>query len=142
MPPQQAERFGLRKGQVTPARCDHGVSSASFYKWRATCGGMDASMISEMMAMAEENKRLKRMYAEMTMQFERLKSIQWIDLAKQRLSLVEKRAVSIHIENNSINLSRKYSLNEIDLPPKNSSLYGIRPRIIVRNLIPHHARKL
>lgn len=99
-------------------------------------------MISEMMAMAEENKRLKRMYAEMTMQFERLKSIQWIDLAKQRLSLVEKRAVSIHIENNSINLSRKYSLNEIDLPPKNSSLYGIRPRIIVRNLIPHHARKL
>ena len=71
MPPQQAERFGLRKGQVTPARCDHGVNSASFYKWRATCGGMDASMISEMMAMAEENWRLKRMYAEMTMQFER-----------------------------------------------------------------------
>lgn len=142
MPPQQAERFGLRKGQVTPARCDHGVSSASFYKWRATCGGMDASMISEMMAMAEENKRLKRMYAEMTMQFERLKSIQWIDLAKQWLSLVEKRTVSGHIQNNSINLSRNYSLNEIDLPPKYSSLYGIRPRIIVRNLIPHHARKL
>lgn len=48
----------------------HGMSSASFYKWRAKFGGMDASMISEMKAMAEENHRLKRMYAEMSMQNE------------------------------------------------------------------------
>jgi len=32
---------------------------------------MDASMMCEMKAMAEENRRLKRMFAEMTMQFER-----------------------------------------------------------------------
>lgn len=44
------------------------VSMARFYKWRAKFGGMDASMISEMKAMAEENRRLKRMYAEMSMQ--------------------------------------------------------------------------
>ena len=44
---------------------EHGMSSASFYKWRAKFGGMDASMISEMKALAEENRRLKRMYAEM-----------------------------------------------------------------------------
>lgn len=43
----------------------HGMSSASFYKWRAKYGGMDASMMSELKAMAEENRRLKRMYAEM-----------------------------------------------------------------------------
>ena len=43
---------------------EHGMSSASFYKWRAKYGGMDASMISELKAMAEENRRLKRMYAE------------------------------------------------------------------------------
>ena len=35
---------------------EHGMSSASFYKWRAKFGGMDASMISEMKAMAEENQ--------------------------------------------------------------------------------------
>ena len=47
---------------------EHGMSSASFYKWRAKYGGMDASMVSQMKAMEAENKRLKRMYAEMSMQ--------------------------------------------------------------------------
>jgi len=52
---------------------EHGMSSASFYKWRAKFGGMDASMISEMKDMAEENRPLKRMYAEMSMQNDLLK---------------------------------------------------------------------
>jgi len=52
---------------------EHGMSSASFYKWRAKFGGMDASMISEMKDMAEENRRLKRMYADMGMQNDLLK---------------------------------------------------------------------
>jgi putative transposase len=33
---------------------EHGMSSASFYKWRAKFGGMDASLMSEMKDMAEE----------------------------------------------------------------------------------------
>jgi putative transposase len=52
---------------------EHGMSSASFYKWRAKFGGMDASMVSEFKGMAEENRRLKRMYAEMSMQNDLLK---------------------------------------------------------------------
>ena len=52
---------------------EHGMSRASFYKWRAKFGGMDASMISEMKDMAEENRRLKRMSAEMGMQNDLLK---------------------------------------------------------------------
>ena len=52
---------------------EHGMSSASFYKWRSRYGGMDASMVSEMKAMADENRRLKRMYAEMSMQNDLLK---------------------------------------------------------------------
>lgn len=35
--------------------------------WRAKDGGMDASLISEMKVMAEENRRLKRMYADVSM---------------------------------------------------------------------------
>jgi len=58
---------------VTELCREHGMSNASFYKWRAKFGGMDASMISEMKAMAEENRRLKRMYAEMSMQNDLLK---------------------------------------------------------------------
>ena len=52
---------------------EHGMSSASFYKWRAKFGGMDGSLISEMKDIAEENRRLKRMYAEMSMQNDLLK---------------------------------------------------------------------
>tara|TARA_B100000949_G_scaffold231215_1_gene243073 strand:+ start:834 stop:1115 length:282 start_codon:yes stop_codon:yes gene_type:complete len=52
---------------------EHGMSSATLYKWRAKYGGMDASLISEMKAMAEENRRLKRMYADVSMQNDLLK---------------------------------------------------------------------
>jgi len=47
---------------------EHGMSNASFYKCRAKYGGMDASMISQMKALEDENRRLKKMYAEMSMQ--------------------------------------------------------------------------
>lgn len=52
---------------------EHGMSSASFYKWRAKYGGMDASLISRLKALNEENKRLKKMYAEKSMQNDLLK---------------------------------------------------------------------
>ena len=52
---------------------EHGMSAASFYKWRAKYGGMDASMVSQMKAMEEENRRLKRMYADLSMQNDLLK---------------------------------------------------------------------
>jgi putative transposase len=57
-------------GTPIPELCrDHGMSSASFYKWRSKYGGMDASMVSRMKELEDENRRLKKMYAE-----ERLKS--------------------------------------------------------------------
>lgn len=52
---------------------EHGMSSASFYKWRAKFGGMDTSMISQMKAIEDENRRLKKMFAELSMQNELLK---------------------------------------------------------------------
>ena len=51
----------------------HGMSNASFYKWRAKYGGMDASMIAQTKATEEDNRRLKRMFAELSMQSELLK---------------------------------------------------------------------
>ena len=61
-------------GVPVPDLCrEHGMSNASFYKWRSRYGGMDASMMSEMKSIAEENRRLKRMYAEMSMQNDLLK---------------------------------------------------------------------
>ncbi|WP_143530707.1 IS3 family transposase [Rhizobium sp. RU36D] len=61
-------------GVPVPELCrEHGMSTASFYKWRAKYGGMDASMISQMKSLEDENRRLKKMYAEMSMQAELLK---------------------------------------------------------------------
>ena len=61
-------------GVPVPELCrEHGMSSASFYKWRAKYGGMDASLISRMKALDDENKRLKKMYAESQMQNDVLK---------------------------------------------------------------------
>ena len=42
----------------------YGMSDATFYKWRAKYGGMDASMMKRLKELEEENRRLKKMYAE------------------------------------------------------------------------------
>jgi putative transposase len=39
-----------------------GISTATFYKWRAKYGGMAVSMMSRMKELEEENQRLKKMY--------------------------------------------------------------------------------
>jgi putative transposase len=57
-------------GTSVPELCrEHGMSNATFYKWRAKYGGMDASMVARLKELEIENRRLKKMYAE-----ERLKS--------------------------------------------------------------------
>lgn len=39
---------------------EHGMSNASFYKWRSRYGGMDASMLTRLKELEDENRRLKR----------------------------------------------------------------------------------
>ena len=47
---------------------EHGMSSASFYKWRAKYGGMDALLMARMKELETENNRLKKMYADVQLQ--------------------------------------------------------------------------
>lgn len=42
---------------------EHGMSNATFYKWRSKFGGMDASLMKRMKELEDENRRLKKMYA-------------------------------------------------------------------------------
>jgi putative transposase len=52
-------------GTPVPELCrEHGISSATFYKWRSKYGGMDASLMKRLKELEEENARLKKMYAE------------------------------------------------------------------------------
>jgi len=48
---------------------EHGISTATFYNWRSKYGGMDASLMGRLKELEQENRRLKKMYAE-----ERLKA--------------------------------------------------------------------
>ena len=60
----------VEAGLSVPEICrELGISSATFYKWRAKFGGMDVSMIARLKELEAENIRLKKMYAE-----ERLKA--------------------------------------------------------------------
>ena len=53
------------EGITVPELCrEHGMSSATFYKWRAKYGGMDASLMARLKELEDENCRLKKMYAE------------------------------------------------------------------------------
>jgi putative transposase len=57
-------------GTPVPGLCrEHDMGSASFYKWRSKYGGMDASMMTRLKELEDENRRLKKMYAD-----ERLKA--------------------------------------------------------------------
>ena len=58
-------------GIPVPDLCrTHGMSSATFYKWRSKYGGMDASMMRRVKELEEENRRLKKMYAEERLKYE------------------------------------------------------------------------
>ncbi len=61
-------------GTPVPELCrTHDISSATFYKWRSKFGGMDASMMARLKELEEENRRLKKMYAEAQMSADILK---------------------------------------------------------------------
>lgn len=65
-------------GLGVPEICrELGISTATFYKWRARYGGMDTSMMARLKELEAENTRLKKMYAE-----ERLKA----DILKEAMA--------------------------------------------------------
>lgn len=45
----------------------HGISAATFYQWRSKYGGMEISDLQRMRELEQENARLKRMYADLSL---------------------------------------------------------------------------
>jgi putative transposase len=63
-------------GVSVPDVCrEHGISSATFYKWRSKYGGMDLPMITKLKELESENARLKKMYAEERLRADILKEV-------------------------------------------------------------------
>jgi len=53
----------------------HGVSQSAFYRWKAQYGGLDVSALSRLRALEEENRRLKQMYADLSLEHRVLKDV-------------------------------------------------------------------
>lgn len=53
----------------------HGISDATFYKWRSKYGGLSASDLKRLKALEDENRRLKRMYSELSLDHQVLKEV-------------------------------------------------------------------
>lgn len=54
---------------------EHGISLSTFQNWKAKYGGMDARQLKLLKDLQEENARLKRMYAEVSMMHDSLKAV-------------------------------------------------------------------
>ena len=66
---------GIRRITVEEICQKAGVSKATFYKWKAKYGGMSVSEVKRMKELEEENRRLKQMYANLSLEHEILKDI-------------------------------------------------------------------
>ena len=54
---------------------EHEISDATYYKWKTKYGGMEAADIRRLRELEEENRRLKHMYAELSLEHRLLKEV-------------------------------------------------------------------
>jgi len=63
-------------GMKTADLCrEHGISAATFYGWKSKYGGMDVSEAQRLKAMEDENRRLKHLVADLSLNQEVLKAV-------------------------------------------------------------------
>lgn len=65
----------------------HGISEATFYNWKSRYGGMEASDVKRLKDLEEENSRLKKMFADLSLDNQILKEL----FAKKGWALPQKR---------------------------------------------------
>ena len=61
--------------QVKEVCREYGMSDATYYNWKAKYGGMSASDIKRLKELEQENRRLKQMYADMSLENRALKDV-------------------------------------------------------------------
>jgi putative transposase len=62
-------------GKTSETCRKHGISAATFYKWRSKYGGMDLSDLKRMKELELENSKLKRLVADLSLDVQALKAI-------------------------------------------------------------------
>jgi putative transposase len=54
---------------------EHGISDATYYNWKSKYGGMEASDIKRLKELEDENRKLKQMFADLSLENTALKDI-------------------------------------------------------------------
>lgn len=54
---------------------EYGISDATYYNWKSKYGGMEASDVKRLKELEEENRKLKQMYAELSLETRTLKDV-------------------------------------------------------------------
>jgi len=63
-------------GMKVPEICrKHGISDATYYKWKSKYGGLEASDLKRIKELESENARLKRMYADLALENTAMKDL-------------------------------------------------------------------
>lgn len=63
-------------GMTVAAVCrHHGISDATFYKWRSKFGGLEVTEARRLRGLEEENQRLKRLVADQALDIQVLKEV-------------------------------------------------------------------
>ena len=66
----------VEAGRLVKEVCrEYGISDATYYNWKAKYGGMEASDIKRLKELEQENRRLKQMYADLSLEHTILKDI-------------------------------------------------------------------
>jgi putative transposase len=68
---KQAEA-GIRTAEICR---QHGISSATFYKWKGKYGGLEVSEARRLRQLEDENRRLKQIVADLTLDNQALKTV-------------------------------------------------------------------
>lgn len=63
---------GLKVGELCRK---HGISDATYYKWKSKYGGMEASDLKRVRELEAENSKLKRMYADLALENTAMKDL-------------------------------------------------------------------
>ncbi len=54
---------------------EHGISQDTFYRWRRKYGGLEVSEAKRLRELEDENKRLKRLVVDLTLDYQALKDV-------------------------------------------------------------------
>jgi putative transposase len=66
----------VEAGRMVKEVCrEYGMSDATYYNWKAKYGGMEASDLKRLKELEDENRKLKQMYAELSLEHKVLKDV-------------------------------------------------------------------